>query len=116
MKTTQEVTMDAFLKLSDELKLAHEFGSFNESDHRIAYLHACAFFENSTNLIAAIEFVNAVEVRLEMDRVGVENDVYEKFEPLYEAVTNTRQWLHTFTDELRAEFDEYRSQPPLRKR
>lgn len=106
MKTTQEVTIEALVKLSDELKIACQFVTFNDSDHRLAYLYAMSFFENSTNLIAAIRFVDDICSRVVKREYDATKDALEKLGPLAMAAYKAQRWLHTFTDELRAEYDE----------
>jgi hypothetical protein len=116
MGTTQEKVVEAFIKLSDELKAMREGVLINESDIRLAYLHGMAFHENSMNLISAITFIDGIYQWIDENRVGVGDELFDRLTSLLMVAGAARIELHQFTDELRAEFDEYRKQPPLRKR
>ena len=113
---TQDTAMIAMVNLSDEIKNTMTFSTFTDSHWRLAYLHGMAFFQNSACLIAAIQFVDMVSAIIESNTVGVDDETFAKFNPIIETTISARTGLHAFTDELRAEFDEYRKQPSLRKR
>lgn len=105
---TQDIATNALVKLSDEIKKAMPFSTFTESHWRLAYLHGMAFFEGSTQLIDAIQFADMVSAIIEANTVGTDDETFAKFNPIIEATVNARTELHQFTDELRAEYDEYR--------
>lgn len=102
-----EAPMNSLFKLSNEIKNAMPFSTFTESQWRLAYLHAMAFFEDSMKLIAAIEFVELVSETIETNTTGVEDDTFAKFNPLMEATIQARAELHQFADEIRGMFDEH---------
>lgn len=108
MKTTQEVAIEVLVKLSDELKNATQFRAFTDSDYRLAYLYAMSFFENSTNLIAAIRFVDDICARVVKREHDATEDALERLGPLAMAAYKAQRWLHLFTDELRAKYDKFR--------
>jgi hypothetical protein len=115
MQTTQESTVNSLLKLSNELRATHDYDD-GESDSRLAYLHAMAFHETSSNLILAIKFTIRLYRRIYKRLRKADEAIAVRLNALLSVVHDACIALYAFTDELRAEFDQHRLQQPLRIR